>query len=82
MVRSHLLVYGIIQGYTFWYHHGESFGEPESHSKFVANNNIENDDDEDETHELLLDLHPDITEGNMNTNSNDFIWEEPNPEAK
>jgi len=26
MVRSHLLVYGIIQIYTFWYHQGERLG--------------------------------------------------------
>ncbi|KAH0729678.1 hypothetical protein KY290_000797 [Solanum tuberosum] len=82
MVRSHLLVYGIIQSYTFWYHHGERLGEPESDSEFVEDNNIENDDDEDEMHELLRDLHPDFTEENMNTNSDDFVEAEPNPEAK
>ncbi|KAH0722394.1 hypothetical protein KY290_005073 [Solanum tuberosum] len=102
IVRSHLLVYGIIQSYTFryhhgerlgepygiiqsynfWYHHGERLGEPESDSEFVEDNNIENDDDEDEMHELLRDLHPDFTEENMNINSDDFVEAEPNPEAK
>lgn len=82
MVRSHLLVYGIIQSYTFWYHHGGRLGQPESNSEFVEDNNIENDDDEDEMHELLRDLHPDFIEENMNTTSDDFVEEEPNPEAK
>uniref|UniRef100_M0ZLA0 Transposase-associated domain-containing protein n=1 Tax=Solanum tuberosum TaxID=4113 RepID=M0ZLA0_SOLTU len=34
MVRDHLIVYGIIQNYTFWYHHGERLGEPQSDSEF------------------------------------------------
>jgi len=25
LVHGHLLAYGIIQRYTFWYHHGETF---------------------------------------------------------
>ncbi|KAL2937153.1 Claudin-8 [Bienertia sinuspersici] len=27
-VRNHLLVYGIVKRYTFWYHHGERRDEP------------------------------------------------------
>ncbi|KAH0729566.1 hypothetical protein KY289_000754 [Solanum tuberosum] len=62
--------------------HGERLGEPESDSEFVEDNNIENDDNEDEMHELLRDLYPYFTEENMNTNNDDFIEEEPNIEAK
>ncbi|XP_016484005.1 uncharacterized protein LOC107804598 isoform X2 [Nicotiana tabacum] len=35
-VESHLKVYGIIQNYTFWYHHGEILGEPQSDCELIA----------------------------------------------
>lgn len=78
MVRSHLLLYGIIESYTFWYHHGERLGESESNPEFVEDNDIEKDDDEDKIHEILMDLYPDFNGDNMNTNGE----VEPNPEAK
>ncbi|XP_059279095.1 uncharacterized protein LOC132033211 [Lycium ferocissimum] len=84
MVRSHLIVYGIIESYTFWYHHGERLGEPQSDSEFVDDNDIEKDDveDEDEIPEILRDLYPAFNGDNVNTGSDDFVEEEPNPEAK
>ena len=33
-------------------------------------------------HELLRDLHSDFTKDNMNTNIDDFVQVEPNPEKK
>lgn len=82
MVRSHLLVHGIVRSYTFWYHHGERLHEPESDSEFVDHNDIERDDEEDEIHEILGDLYPNLNEVNMNTGGDDIFEEEPNPEAK
>ncbi|KAH0747692.1 hypothetical protein KY285_009349 [Solanum tuberosum] len=49
---------------------------------FKDNNDIERDDEEDEIHEILRDLYPNLNEVNMNTGGDDFIEEEPNPEAK
>ncbi|WMV54811.1 hypothetical protein MTR67_048196 [Solanum verrucosum] len=76
MVRSHLLVHGIVRSYTFWYHHGERLHEPESDSEFVDNNDIERDDEEDEIHEILGDLYPNLNEVIMNIGGDDFIEEE------
>ncbi|WMV09380.1 hypothetical protein MTR67_002765 [Solanum verrucosum] len=84
MVRSHLIVHGMIQNYTFWYHHGERTGEteePDSESE-DDENEIGKDDEEDEIHEILTDLHPDFNVENMNTDDDDVLEEEPNPEVK
>ena len=32
VVETHLIVYGILIGYIFWYHHGEIPNEPQSNS--------------------------------------------------
>jgi len=32
IVETHLIVYGILIGYTFWYHHGERPNEPQSNA--------------------------------------------------
>jgi len=84
MVISHLIVHGMIQNYTFWYHHGERTGETEeSDSEFENDENvIGEDDEEDEIHEILTDLHPTFNIENMNTGGDDIPEEEPNPEAK
>lgn len=40
-IDTHLKVYGIIQNYTFWCHHGEYFGEPVSDSEDTYGDEIE-----------------------------------------
>ena len=82
MVRSHLIVHGIIPSYTFWYHHGEMSGEEQSNLKKIDDNDIEEDDGEDEIDGFLRHLYPDINGDNMNNSGNDFLEEEPNVEAK
>ncbi|XP_009601698.1 uncharacterized protein [Nicotiana tomentosiformis] len=82
LVRSHLIVHGIIQNYTFWYHHGERLGEAQSDSEFVDDNGIEYGDGEDEIHDILRDLFPNFDGDNMNSDGDGFLMEEPNPEAK
>ncbi|XP_059284098.1 uncharacterized protein LOC132037582 [Lycium ferocissimum] len=76
VVRSHLIVHGIIPGYTFWYHHGERSGEAQPDSEFINENDIEEGDGEDEIHGILRDLY--YNGDNMNNNDE----EEPNLEAK
>ncbi|XP_049378105.1 uncharacterized protein LOC125842859 [Solanum stenotomum] len=83
VVRSHLIVHGIIPSYTFWYHHGEMLGEAQSDFEFIDDNDIEEDDGEDEIHGLLRDLYPDFDGDNMNNSTGDHLREEePNVEAK
>ncbi|KAH0710797.1 hypothetical protein KY284_012224 [Solanum tuberosum] len=45
-------------------------------------NVIGEDDEEDEIHEILTDLHPAFNVENMNTGDDDVLKEEPNPEVK
>ncbi|XP_070009493.1 uncharacterized protein [Nicotiana sylvestris] len=82
LVRSHLIEHGIIPNYTFWYHHGERLGEAQSDSEFVDDNDIEYGDREDEIHDILRDLYPKFDGDNMNNDGDEFLMEEPNPEAK
>ncbi|XP_016512128.2 uncharacterized protein LOC107829176 [Nicotiana tabacum] len=82
LVKSHLIVHGIIQNYTFWYHHRERLGEPSSDFEFVDDNNDEEDDGEDEIHEILRDLYPAFDGDNMNNDGDGLFAEEPNLEAK
>ena len=42
VIPSHLIRYRIVKNYTFWYHHGERLGEPESDVDVLEE--IENDD--------------------------------------
>ena len=42
LIQSHLIMYGIVKNYTFWYDHGERLGEPESDNDVLEE--IENDD--------------------------------------
>ena len=69
VVYSHLIAYGIIRSYTFWYHHGEVLGETE--------NELEVEDDDDDSHdgmqELMEDLFP-----STNQQGNDTM-KEPTP---
>ncbi|XP_060181912.1 uncharacterized protein LOC132611513 isoform X1 [Lycium barbarum] len=80
VVRSHLIVHGIIPGYTLWYHHGERSGEAQPDSEFIYDNDIEEGDGEDEIHGILRDLY--YNGDNMNNSGDDFVEEEPNLEAK
>ena len=46
VVRDHLIAYGIIQGYNFWYHHKERVGKVQSDIESEGANEEFNDDDE------------------------------------
>ncbi|XP_019225059.1 PREDICTED: uncharacterized protein LOC109206668 [Nicotiana attenuata] len=82
IVETHLKVYGIIQNYTFWYHHGEKFGEPLSESEDEDGDELEECESEDEVQELLRDLYPNIDGRTVHIDCDDLIEEEPNIEAK
>ncbi|KAL3363155.1 hypothetical protein AABB24_012452 [Solanum stoloniferum] len=83
VVRSHLIVHGIIPSYTLWYHHGVMSGEEQSNFEKIDDNDIEEDDGEDEIDGLLRDLYPDFNGDNMNNSGDDLMEEEePNDEAK
>ncbi|KAK6775858.1 hypothetical protein RDI58_026859 [Solanum bulbocastanum] len=64
-VEIHLLVYGIIRNYTFWYHHGERLGEPLTEYEFEDKDGdaVEECESEDEVEELLRDLYPNLDGG-------------------
>ena len=47
LVHGHLLAYGMVNKYTFWYHHGETFSEPS-----LSMNDDDNEDDIDEGDEM------------------------------
>lgn len=81
-VEIHLKVYGIIRNYTFWYHHGEVLGEPQSECEVEDDNEVEDYEDEDKIHEMLWDLYPNHDGGTADVNYNDLLGEEPNVEAK
>lgn len=76
-VETHLLVYGIIQNYTFWYHHGEHLGEPllESESEYADEDGDagEECDIEDEAEELLSDLYPNQDRGTTHSDCDDLL---------
>ncbi|KAG5585223.1 hypothetical protein H5410_045657 [Solanum commersonii] len=48
IVETHLLVYGIIRNYTFWYHHRERLGEPLTESEDEDGDAVEECESEDE----------------------------------
>ena len=74
-VQGHLLAYGIVKRYTFWYHHGERFSEPS------VEMDDENDVDEcDEMHGILRDLYHEFHD--VDSLNHDNQEEEPNGEAK
>ncbi|KAH0781606.1 hypothetical protein KY290_001204 [Solanum tuberosum] len=81
-VEIHLLVYGIIRNYTFWYHHGERLGEPliEYESEDGDGDAVEECESEDEVEELLRDLYPNLDGGSTHTDCDDLLEEEPNVE--
>lgn len=80
VVYSHLMAYGIIRSYTFWYHHGEILGEDENDLE------VEDDDESaDGMQELMEDLFPQNNLPGSDTmadpSSSDFFEEKPNGEA-
>ncbi|XP_015162550.1 uncharacterized protein [Solanum tuberosum] len=83
-VKTHLLVYGIIRNYTFWFHYGERLGEPESDTKSndEAGDAIEECESDNEVEELLRDLYPNHHGGSTHIDCDDLLVEEPNVEAK
>jgi len=81
-VRTHLKVYGIIKNYTFWYHHGEVLGEPESQCEDGDDNEVENCANEDEIREILRDFYPNHYGHTLDVDCDDSLEEEPNVEAK
>ncbi|PHT64198.1 hypothetical protein T459_31868 [Capsicum annuum] len=80
-IETHLKVHGILQNYTFWFHHGERLGEPlsESESKDEHDAEVEECDSEDEVEELLRYLYPNLDGGVTHTNC---VEEDPNLVAK
>lgn len=76
-VRNHLLVYGIVKRYTFWYHHGERFDEPQSMSANVDNDTKES---QDGILDILRDLYPNVND--ISPSHDATCVEEPNDEAK
>ncbi|XP_052197326.1 uncharacterized protein LOC127804495 [Diospyros lotus] len=90
MVETHLTVYGIVQNYTFWYHHGERLGESDSKSEYGS----EGEEDEvletrgeEDIHGIMRDFFPTLNAFNKNRadfggSSNNMKKEDPNDEAK
>ncbi|XP_021848834.2 uncharacterized protein [Spinacia oleracea] len=88
-VRQHLLVYGVVKRYTFWFHHGERL---EQEPQLVCDGDNDGDDDGDdniveengnELDEMLgiiRDLYPECN--NVGSSLNDSNLEEPNADAK
>lgn len=76
-VRNHLLVYGIVKRYTFWYHHGERLDEPQPMS---ADGDDDMEENQDDMHGMLRDLYPDYND--ISPSHDATHVEEPNDEAK
>ena len=68
-----------MENYTFWYHHGDRLGEPESDVDVLEE--IESDDG---IKEMIKDLYPAIDERNFGFDSStlEVDGEEPNDEAR
>jgi len=75
LVHGHLLAYGIVQRYTFWYHHGETINEPS-----VEMDNDDDTDEYDEMQGILRDLYPEFNEEDSFVHESQE--EEPNDEGK
>ena len=80
MVKSHLIAHGILESYTFWYHHGEKLGESESDEE--EDDEIAEDKSEDEIEEIIGDLFPGFNEANDGPSSEAEQTKVPNDEAK
>jgi len=93
VVEIHLIAYGILEGYTFWYHHGEGADELEPHDDEMQEDfNVEEDLDgdsqsDDETDEMIKDLFPiyyGLTQKGVEMGASNAVdcTEEPNDDAK
>ncbi|XP_057250770.1 uncharacterized protein LOC130591463 [Beta vulgaris subsp. vulgaris] len=85
MVKDHLLTYGIIEGYTFWYHHGERVGEDtfeSQSSEEVGDDELLDADNENEMDTILRDFFPNCSGFAENDSSSELRVEDPNDDAK
>ncbi|XP_057246859.1 uncharacterized protein LOC125499462 [Beta vulgaris subsp. vulgaris] len=85
MVKDHLLTYGIIEGYTFWYHHGERVGEDtfeSQSSEEVGDDELLDDDNENEMDTILRDFFPNCSGFAENDSFSELRAEDPNDDAK
>ncbi|CAI0551586.1 unnamed protein product, partial [Linum tenue] len=88
-VTAHLLIYGMVQNYTFWCHHGErsgkAFGPAFENVNGADENEYEHENEqENEMHQVLRDLYPniDISEEEIDMDSEEAYNESPNDEAE
>ncbi|XP_052185250.1 uncharacterized protein LOC127796886 [Diospyros lotus] len=88
VVETHITIYGIVQNYTFWYHHGERKGESESEFECEGEEDevLETIGDE-EIHGIMRDFFPTLDSFNKNRadfggSSHNVQKEDPNDEAK
>ena len=78
-VREHLLVFGIVKRYKFWYHHGERLDEPEP--LYDSDDDLDENDNSDEVCDILRDLYPEHhNDAGFSSDVNNV--EEPNANAK
>ncbi|XP_057246774.1 uncharacterized protein LOC104900417 [Beta vulgaris subsp. vulgaris] len=85
MVKDHLLTYGIIEGYTFWYHHGERVGEDtfeSQSSEEVGDDELLDDYNENEMDTILRDFFPNCSGFAENDSFSELRAEDPNDDAK
>ncbi|WCJ39818.1 hypothetical protein M5689_020778 [Euphorbia peplus] len=73
LVHTHLITYGIMENYTFWFHHGERrHGHSDEEESEEEEEEEDGDNDDDQVEDVVYDLYPDI-ESNAS---------EPNGEAR
>ena len=93
MVETHLIAYGILKGYTFWYHHGEradevEYDDDEMQDEFDVEEDLDNDSQsDDEMDEMIKDLFPiyyGLTQKGVEMGASNVVdcTEEPNDDAK
>ena len=87
-VSEHLLTYGIIPSYTFWYHHGERIGEDSTRSQSCTDEDEALDfHSEDEIETMVRDLFPyssnllDDNEIHVKSSTHETRAEDPNDDA-
>ena len=77
-VSEHLLAYGIMSGYTFWYHHGERMGEDSTTPQACPDDDeVVEFDSEDEIETMITDLFP----HRVNSPTHERREEDPNDDA-
>ena len=86
-VRAHLMIHGISEGYTFWYHHGEMCNEPQSESEDEENEILQDDtsapdDSDDEIQQFINDLYPQFIGLDKNSGDVEFSGTQNFPEME